>query len=92
VAVVGVPDPEWGEQPVAAVVCRPGTNATEAEIRAAAREAGLARFKCPTLVDFVAELPRNAIGKIQKGLLRERYRAIEIARRPATDPGAESFS
>jgi fatty-acyl-CoA synthase len=81
-AVVGVPDPEWGEQPVAAVVCRPGTSATEEEVRAAARESGLARFKCPTRIEFVAELPRNAIGKIQKGVLRERYRAAEAARPP----------
>ena len=72
-AVVGVEDPEWGENVAAAVVLRPGAEATPAEIRQAALASGLARFKAPSWIDIVPELPRNAIGKIQKGVLRERY-------------------
>ena len=75
VAVIGVPSAEWGEDIVAAVVLRPGLRASADEVRQAALAAGLTRFKAPARIDFVAELPRNAIGKIQKGVLRERYAA-----------------
>ena len=74
-AVIGVPSVEWGEDIVAVVVLRPGQHATAAEIRAAALASGLTRFKCPVRIDFEPELPRNAIGKIQKGVLRSRYAA-----------------
>ncbi len=74
-AVVGVPEPEWGEEIVAAVVLREGMAATAEELRATCAEAGLARFKLPSRVVFVDDLPRNTIGKIQKGVLRERYAA-----------------
>jgi len=61
-AVVGVPHERWGEVGVAFVVCQ---RATEDELIdwCAAR---LARFKVPTSVRFVAEVPRNSLGKIQK--------------------------
>jgi len=61
-AVVGVPHERWGEVGVAFVVCQ---GATEDELIdwCAAR---LARFKVPTSVRFVAEVPRNSLGKIQK--------------------------
>ena len=72
-AVIGVPSAEWGEDIVAVVVLRPGQRASAEEIRAAALASGLTRFKCPARIDFQAELPRNAIGKIQKGVLRSRY-------------------
>ena len=75
VAVIGVPSAEWGEDIVAAVVLRPGLRASADEVRQAALAAGLTRFKAPGRIDFMAELPRNAIGKIQKGVLRERYAA-----------------
>ena len=74
-AVIGVPSPEWGEDIVAAVVLRPGAQATADQIRNAALASGLTRFKCPVRVDLVPELPRNAIGKIQKGVLRAQYAA-----------------
>lgn len=73
-AVIGVPEPEWGEEILAAVVLRPGTSAEPDEIRRACAEHGLTRFKTPTQIRFIEELPRNAVGKIQKGVLRERYR------------------
>ncbi len=68
-AVVGVPDPKWGEVPMAYVVLRPGAQATEGELVAFCRE-HLAHFKAPKTVRFVRELPKTATGKIQKFLLK----------------------
>ncbi|MCR5875286.1 AMP-binding protein [Phenylobacterium sp. J426] len=67
-AVIGVPHADFGEA-VVAVVQGQGD---EAAIIAAARRQ-LAAYKAPKRVLFVAELPRNAMGKVQKNLLRERY-------------------
>lgn len=70
-AVVGIPDPKWGEVPKAYVVLKPGAAATEEELVAFCRE-HLAHFKAPKAVEFVPELPKTATGKIQKFLLRAR--------------------
>jgi len=75
VAVVGMPHPVWGESPHAFVVLRSGMSATEAELRAFARES-LAHFKVPSAFHFVSELPKTATGKIQKFVLRGRRAAI----------------
>ena len=75
VAIVGLPDERWGESPHAFVVLKPGTTATEAELRAFTRER-LAHFKTPQTVRFVAELPKTATGKIQKYVLRGGQAAI----------------
>jgi fatty-acyl-CoA synthase len=69
VAVVGVPHEKWGESPQAFVVLRPGATATEAELRAFARE-HLAHFKVPQGFTFLKELPKTATGKVQKYVLR----------------------
>jgi malonyl-CoA/methylmalonyl-CoA synthetase len=69
-AVVGVPDPDLGEAVVAVVVATPGHRLTEAGVIAALK-AGIAGFKVPKRVLFAAELPRNAMGKVQKNVLRE---------------------
>ena len=69
VAIVGVPHERWGETPRASVVLREGASATEEEIIAFARD-NLAHFKAPTQVEFVAQLPKTATGKIQKFVLR----------------------
>jgi len=71
VAVVGVPDEKWGERPKAFVVLNTGATATEQEIIGHVREQ-IARFKVPERVEFIAELPKTATGKIQKFQLRER--------------------
>jgi long-chain acyl-CoA synthetase len=72
VAVVGVPDPTWGETVKAVVVVRPGAEVDESELIAYAR-GRIAHFKCPRSVDFIDVLPRNPSGKILKRELREPY-------------------
>ena len=74
VVVIGVPHERWGETVKALVVLREDAGAVEpdalaADLLALARTQ-LARYKCPTSVDVVAELPRNASGKILKRVLR----------------------
>ncbi len=72
VAVIGVPHEKWGETPKAVVVRKPGVEVSEQEIIDFAREK-LAKFKCPTSVDWIEALPRNPSGKILKKDLREPY-------------------
>jgi fatty-acyl-CoA synthase len=74
-AVVGMPDPRWGEAPHAFVVLKPGAAATPDELRTFTRER-LAHFKCPHTFNFVTDLPKTATGKIQKFVLRGRKSAI----------------
>jgi fatty-acyl-CoA synthase len=73
-AVVAGPDPKWGEVPVAYVTLKPGSAATEAELMAHVRSL-IAHFKAPKKVVF-GELPKNATGKIQKFVLRERAKTL----------------
>ncbi len=65
VAVVGMPDETWGERVVACVVLQAGHECDEATLRAFAKER-LASYKVPKEVIAMSELPRNAIGKVQK--------------------------
>ena len=71
-AVIGIPDPQWGETGLAIVAVSPGSTLSEAEIHAHCA-ANLARFKCPRLIRFVDALPRNATGKIHKPTLRQTF-------------------
>jgi long-chain acyl-CoA synthetase len=72
VAVIGVPHEKWGETAKAVVVTAAGHTPSEADIIAYSRE-HLARFKCPTSVDFIDALPRNPSGKVLKKDLRAPY-------------------
>jgi len=72
VAVIGVPDENWGEAVKAVVVLKPGMKASEEEIIEFCKER-LAHYKAPKSLDFVDALPKTGSGKIAKRELRERY-------------------
>lgn len=76
-AVIGGKDAKWGERVVAVVVADPATQAPSAEEIVAWCRERLAHFKCPRDVHFVAELPRNATGKLLKTELRAQFTGIE---------------
>jgi malonyl-CoA/methylmalonyl-CoA synthetase len=71
-AVVGVPDADFGEVGVAVVIAKPGATLDAAAIISTLK-ATLANFKIPKRCFVVSELPRNAMGKVQKNLLRNQY-------------------
>ena len=70
--IIGVPDERWGEAVKAVVVAAPGAELSAQDVIAFCRTR-LARYQCPSSVDFVQELPRNATGKVLKRSLREPY-------------------
>ena len=74
-AVIGLPHTDFGEGVTAVVVRAIATGLDEKAILAAL-DGRLARFKQPKRVLFVEDLPRNAMGKLQKNVLRERYAAL----------------
>jgi malonyl-CoA/methylmalonyl-CoA synthetase len=74
-AVVGVPHPDFGEAVIAVVIPAAGATLDAAEIIGRLK-AGIAGFKVPKQVFVSPELPRNAMGKVQKNLLRDQYRAL----------------
>jgi malonyl-CoA/methylmalonyl-CoA synthetase len=74
-AVFGVPHPDFGEGVTAVVVVEPAASLSEADIMRAI-QARLARYKIPKRVLLVDELPRNAMGKVQKSLLRATYASL----------------
>ncbi len=75
-AVIGVPNPEWGEEVLAVVELRAGVEPSgdlADELVGFCRDR-LSHYKCPRRVEFVDQLPRQDNGKIYKRLLRDRYR------------------
>ncbi|GAA0947447.1 long-chain-fatty-acid--CoA ligase [Pseudonocardia zijingensis] len=79
VAVIGVPDPTWGERPKAFVVVEPGTAPAEEELLEHVRSR-IARYKAPREVEFVTALPKTSTGKVQKYELREKEWSGEATR------------
>ncbi len=71
-AVFGIPDPDLGEAVAAAVVLEDGATLDQEQLSAALKPL-LARFKLPRKLVLLDELPRNAMGKVQKNILRDRY-------------------
>ncbi len=74
-AVIGVAHPDFGEGVTAVVVRANGATIDERQI-AAALEGRLAKFKQPKKIVFLDDLPRNAMGKVQKNVLRERFKSL----------------
>jgi len=74
-AVVGVPHPDFGEGVVAVVVPKPGAT-LDAAAMVATLKGRIANFKVPKQLFVVPDLPRNAMGKVQKNLLREQHRGL----------------
>ena len=74
-ALVGVPHPDFGEVGVAVVVPRPGA-LVQPQAVLDALKGQLANFKIPKRCFVAEELPRNTMGKVQKNLLRDQYRAL----------------
>jgi malonyl-CoA/methylmalonyl-CoA synthetase len=81
-AVIGVPHADFGEGIIAVVVGTPGATLEEAAILSAL-DGRLARFKQPRRVIFVEDLPRNAMGKVQKTILRDTYKTLLTEGAPA---------
>jgi long-chain acyl-CoA synthetase len=79
VAVVGRPDPEWGETPVAFVITRPGAAVAADELSRHCL-AHMARYKRPREYRFVDVLPKNSYGKVVKTELRRRLAAEDDVR------------
>ncbi len=78
-AVIGTPDPRWGEVPVACVVRKPGVLLDEAQVLKCF-EGKLARFKHPRRVVFLDALPKTAMGKVEKAKLQAGLKVITPAR------------
>jgi len=74
VAVIGIPDAQWGEVGCAFVVVAPGGSLDAAALEAHCRQR-LAKFKVPKRFEIVPALPRTPSGKVQKHLLREKWQA-----------------
>jgi malonyl-CoA/methylmalonyl-CoA synthetase len=74
-AVIGVPHPDFGEGVIAVVVARPGA-APDAAALVGELKTKIANFKVPKQLFVVPELPRNAMGKVQKNLLRKQHKAL----------------
>lgn len=75
VAVVGIPDAQWGERPLALVVCAPGASldqrAIELHLQQFVDSGHINKWAIPRQIRFVADIPKTSVGKINKKLIRE---------------------
>lgn len=78
-AVIGVPDPDWDERPLVAVVRTDGSNVTAEDLRASIAD-GFARWQLPERWTFIAEVPKTSVGKFDKKVIRQQYAdgALEV--------------
>ena len=72
-AVIAVPDAKWQERPLACVVLRDGAALDITQIRAHLEQHGFARWQLPERVEFIDAVPRTAVGKFDKKVLRARF-------------------
>jgi malonyl-CoA/methylmalonyl-CoA synthetase len=77
-AVIGLPHADFGEGVVAVIVREKGAAIDEKEVMVGL-DGRLARFKLPKRIFFVDELPRNTMGKVQKNVLRDSYKAVSFS-------------
>jgi len=71
-AVIAVPHPKWLERPVAYVVAHPGTHVGSEEVHRHLERSGFARWQLPDRVELIDEVPKTAVGKFDKKVLRAR--------------------
>jgi malonyl-CoA/methylmalonyl-CoA synthetase len=71
-AVIGIPHPDFGEAVMAVVVPKAGVK-LNAQAMIAILKTQIANFKIPKRLEIVSDLPRNAMGKVQKNILRQQY-------------------
>jgi fatty-acyl-CoA synthase len=72
-AVIAVPDPKWQERPLACIVLRPGTAIEVTDVRAHLEAHGFARWQLPERIELIDAVPRTAVGKFDKKVLRARF-------------------
>ena len=77
VAVIGLPDPRWGERPVAIVVTKPGAEADEGAIKdfvmASVEDGSISKYAVPERVVFADAIAKTSVGKLDKKVLRAQY-------------------
>ena len=69
-AVLGIPDPRWGEVGLAVCVCKPGLSVSDEELSTMLSER-LAKYKLPSRYVFFDDMPKTGYGKVTKKLIRE---------------------
>jgi len=77
-AVIAIPHEKWTERPLAAVVLKPGESATAEELREFLAPQ-FAKWWLPDRIEFVAEIPKTAVGKFRKTALREQFAEAPVA-------------